>query len=332
MSDLGQRTLEQYRSAVSIDPEWSVPTERGFVWWPFRQAQRVEASEPWRDPEGHWCARVAAETDLVVAPPSGEIDAKLTAMAFSVALSGVVRDPQTGVVRLRTSMLITEQNAGWARKLFCHSAALQVSTAFRMGLWFAKETDGRPASSAHPSSGLRDTPDEMLGFIDDVVRPMGSGATRWSADEEFDELTGYFQSFGFPAGDQPRVLARWWTILPLGAESARPDAPSIMLRVLDRAPHPMFGAGVTLMLMLPVPLHPGNGDLAAQLNLLEVREGDGPHTLGSWGPVPGGPTGMSLGHICFLPNFVYERGLLANVCFSMAAHAKLISSQLATSE
>lgn len=328
MSDLGPRMLDQYRAAASIDPGWSTPIDGGFGWWPFRQLQRVQASEPWKDQDGNWCVRLTAETDFIVAPAGDDVDTKLISMAFSIALSNISREPDTDVIRLHSSMLITDQNADWAGKMFCHAALVQVSTAFRLARWFSEENNGQPAVSGHPSHGLRDTPDELVGFIDELVRPMGAGPSRWSDDDEFAELTSWFQSFGFPTGEQPRELARWWTVLPFGSGPVQPGAPSIMLRVLDRAPHPILGAGAMVLLMLPMSLDEENGSLATRLNLSEVESGDAPHTLGSWGPVPGGPTGMGLGHVCFLPNFVYERGLLANICFSMVARAQGVASAL----
>lgn len=300
MSDLGLELLAFARDIMQLDEEWTRSEPRGFTWWGARLAQRAWA-EPVRQEVGTEICRLHARSDLVC---ELELDTRrsqvLGALAAFLPLSALVVGE--GRLQLATSLYVHRDGVEWAKRHFAFSLALQAAQAHELLERLPALLEARPDESAHPDSGPRGEPDEMLGLIGGLVRPAGEGPSRWSLDdarEAFEEVLG-------PLGIQPREQEGFlWTPYPWRGEEAT-------LIVNPSVSPPSFGSGALVRLALPVSAG-AELERALALNARELGEHTRASLMGSWYP-----DGDRLQHDTFLPNASHLEGLLGHMLFGMA--------------
>jgi hypothetical protein len=320
---MGRRVVELLRDHLSIDEEWMVEDDEGFTWWPHRHAQRIWAEAP-VEQMGIVAQRVNVETDLAhgdnVLDPSFELVLMLPFADASLAGPVVVED----TVRLRSSAVVTEDNADWTGRLLQMASAIQlVNAEVRAGdLLSAMELS--ESVSAHPTNGARAEPDEMLHVLDDL--PEREGVSAWLGCEEMSAIPTMMSERGLPAtGDEIAFTVE----LPFGDRggSAVTGGDSHLLQVTTD-PHPSLGAGVRVRLRLRRwPREPdGRLLLPVSLNGWERDQPPGPHLLGSWAADP--PTvdpDATPYFTCFVPNITFAPGILTNLVLSMGVRAQSVA-------
>ena len=300
-----------------IDGEWSVADDRGFTWWADSLAQRVW-SKPAFDDEGIDIYRLFVETDLVrgVADPvlgTRSVDS-LNGLSTGSAL---VFEPEAGSVRAVASMWVHEQSLEWVARSFSVLGAIQVAQAQQQATMLAPMVGGELALSAHPGSGVRPEPDEMLGLLE-IVRMDGRSQPRW-------------------AGEQMEFALERLRRVPI-VTLATGDATGITLEVPYRQTtaliqldvswaHPDLGTGLIARLSLPGDAGPG-AEWAAMRNRQELVSLTRANFVGGW--IGGAPFATFLS---FYPNMLARTGVgAANIALSMINRARWIAEEGRSSE
>ena len=254
-----------------IDSEWSVLEERGFTWWADDLAQRVWA-EPGFDDNGIEIFRLFAETDLVRG--AGDVPGAMQLIDGLNGLSAgsaLVIDPEAGTIRSVASMWVHEGSMDWVARAFSVIAAIQAAQAGQGATMLAPLVGGELAVSAHPDSGPRPEPDEMLNLLD-LVKADGEGPSRWAGDEmvamlaQVQELPIVTLATGDETGVTIEVPYRETTAL---------------IQMDTTEAHPGLGSGMVVRLSLPGDAGPG-AEWAAMRNRQELEALTRSHFVGSW--------------------------------------------------
>lgn len=289
-----------------VDEQWSVINGRGYTWWADGLAQRVW-SAPALDDDGIDVFRLSVETDLV----TGVVDAAAGVRAVD-ALNGLtsgsalVLEPDAGTVRAVASMWVHEQSLEWVARSLSVIGAIQVAQAQQQAIMLAPMVNGELALSAHPGSGARPEPDEMLGLLE-IVRMDGRLQPRWAGalmESTLGQLRGL--SIGIASGDETGITLE----VPYRQATA--------LIELDASwAHPDLGTGMIARLSLPGGAGPGP-EWAAVCNRRELASLTRAHFVGSW--IGAAPFATFLS---FYPNMLARAGMGAvNVVLSMANRAR----------
>jgi hypothetical protein len=327
--DPGLRVVRHVYQTMQIDAGWSTWSPRGFTWWGHELAQRVWSDGPYVD-HGETIYRVHAETDFLRGAPDARARQTVASLMGLTGLSGAYHDPASDVLRLRTSASVHAQNEAWLRVLFGHAAAIQTADAQAQASVTARVTGLTPATSAHPVSGLRSRPDEMLAFVEGIVQPTGAGPSRWRGSPEFGQVADLLTRNGVPAnGDPTGLTAEFGFGANPGSWIVGGD--SALLEATLEA-HPRYGNGLHLRLTLPVSQSATDqGALPLSLNARERDARDSGHFFGSWciSPFEKRPYVTFVG---FLPNLVYQPGLLLNLALSTWSRAKWADGLLGSTD
>jgi hypothetical protein len=110
MSDPGLQLVSTLQSELQVEPEWCVPLERGFHWWPGHLAQRVWADPPMQI-RSHRFSRVHIESDFLGGV--AESDKVLGLVGYVnrlTTVSSVVFRPDEHRIRLHVSLCVSENN------------------------------------------------------------------------------------------------------------------------------------------------------------------------------------------------------------------------------
>jgi hypothetical protein len=288
-ADIGLRVLDHAYKQMKVDREWSANIERGFVWWGHRLAQWVWA-EPCFDDDGIIIARLHARTDVLTgfAPTPEQLRALIPFLRMA-SLSGLVRDAEDeGRLQLACSMYVHDQTFDWVKRAFSLAVAMQAAEAELLADALAGALGARVAASAHPHSGARPEPDDMLNVLQAVVIPEGAGPSQFPGRHFLTALETMEQGGFLASGEEDALTMEF----PFG------DRTSLcQLTTKDR--HPWLGAG--LLRRLSLPLGPDEEaarvEQALTLNEWELGELTRTHFLGSWCPDTHGLT-----HVTFFPN------------------------------
>lgn len=313
-SDLGHSLVADVHEALRIDDHWLLERPNGFTWWASDFAQSV-----WCDMglyhNGVATYRVHAETDLLRGrgrPHHYEnaIETEMDACSFS----SVIYDVSEDTFKLHTSLFATEDNVAWLKRTFLAAVALQVCEAHQLGHHLAKVVGGVPASSAHPTAGIRTKPDACLDVVPRYFGPMGSQPSRWQGATEWLETERAME----------REALRFWTDhqsklhAEFAWEAGGMPGDVMLLQVDAHEPSSVMGNGLHFTLTMPLRMPPERvARMALEMNSLERQEWHRCHTLGSWCNHHG-----LLAHRIFLPNTVYNPELLPNLVLSMAVRAQ----------
>ncbi len=311
--DVGIELVEHLFREMQIDEEWAVRRERGFTWWAGALAQRVWAEPPIEDLGVELC-RVHVQTDLVqgVRGEPEELE-RLGATTGFATMSGPLLGE--GVVRSAASVFVHEGTLEMWKHLLTVAALLQVTEAHISAETTAELVGGVPAASAHPTSGPRLVPDDMLNVIRDAFAPLGA-------------LPSMFRGGDFESAE--RTFGRHHTVLttasdtgltselPFGSETA-------LVQMLTDIENPRLGSGLMVLLKLPLSFPPGSRSrLALDLNRRELGEMTRTPFLGSWCPDPTNQSTMT--YVSFLPNACALPGLPTTWLQYTASRAKWAES------
>jgi hypothetical protein len=314
LPDDGPAILDELFEALYVDDEWSVRDDRAFTWWPYRVPQRIEVSEP-RLSFGDPTIKVTATCELVtgVTAPTETRELAVAAMNQHASMGAYVWDEERRAVRLATTAYLHPEN----RSLFSivvMAVLLCANEANAKAPSLASVLQGRPGERPHPTSGARPEPDELLGFVDQVVVPTGAEPSGFvglppEAEEALDWCMANSSDSGF-TGELP-----FYGDTPVATLAATGGGPveTAMVRMLTDQPHPGYGSGLLMLLMLPDTFERHDAAvLADALNRAEADELTGFPLFGAWCPAPEGST---LSFCTFLPSVIAQPGLLATLSF-----------------
>lgn len=328
--DVGRSVIEAVYKLMQIDARWSLRAEREFSWWGHRFKQRVWADSPHRsyDETVTWVwARTDVLRDVRDRPRTYSAIAELNRLS---AMSALIYDPETRRVFLNCGMVAHQQNQSWLGRYFGMAVALQACQAESLADALAEEIGGEPDLSAHPKSGPRSEPDDMLNMMAvEATRPKHSRT--WLTTADFQSITDMTPNpwvlaspgdSGLTAempflNDTPAVSA-----LLEGQEGAQPGT-ALLMATVDEA-HPSLGSGLLVRVGLPIQV---NAALANSLNLLETTGPWKNHQLGAWCE-----DGW---HIAFVPGTLFEaaghdarRGYLLNAILAQATRVRGVLAYL----
>lgn len=287
---------------MQFEAEWAVQKADAFTWWPASLAQRVWTA-PARDFQGVALTTLHVETDLL---SNVEFDPSMWPRLASVnrfaSLSAYVADTTARTLRLHASVSLTDDNHLLGRTLALHAMALQVADAHAEAEQLARSFGATVAHSAHPTSGSRTTPDEMINIVD-LYQDRGASDSPFESEELAQLVHLDPRPWLIAANQLHRVDA--------DIEFA-PDLPA-RLELDAEARHPSLGSG--LQIRLSIPVEP-DAMVAQRLNASEHLEPDA-HQLGAWCV----DDERGLHFAGFVPSAAYVPGLSRALAYHMSARS-----------
>lgn len=314
--DLGLEQVAFVYEGMKVPDHWAIDVHRGFMWWAEDFAQKVWADTGmFQNAQSFF--RIHIETELLRGGARAQqFELSLMEEMKDATLSAVCFDRDRDVYLLHTSAYATGDNLDWLQRLILTAAALQVDHAHSIGHDLAKKLHATPATSGHPTHGLRDQADPMLGAVERYFKPYGAQPCRWIGVSEWKETEWAMerQASQFESDHQTYLKAFFpW---PVG-EGA------IELFVSTTNPHPVLGNGLDIVLRLPIKMSPERcAHTAMELNNIERKEWLRCQMLGSWGFDEG-----VIQFESFAPNTCFHEGVLMNLTLAMAIRANWVAEQ-----
>lgn len=319
--DVGMATIRTLRSLLEIEPEWEVFGKgRALLWWPYRQAQFISASEPEEDGEFSVC-RVSVETDVFSLEKHEWDQVSRVFDAQSTLATMSHWGWADGIVRLRCAMSVHEEVRSAVADTLSLAAIDQAEQAARM----AAEMPLLPPSL----SGERQSPHPLIGSLEG--RREVSQVSDWAGPHLREIAKMLTDSGSLSTADGSEMT----TEFPYGRHGgpAIAGGTSNLLTVSTNERHPRLGAGFLMRLGLretPVAKSGIFGrarDLtAADLNEKEWSQRGGSHLLGAWCL---NPLGKAPVHVSFFPNSLASPETLLNLIMSEGLRSHWASSLFA---
>lgn len=316
-TDLGHSIVADIHETLRIDDRWIVERGNGFTWWASDFAQSVWC-EMGLYHNGMATYRVHAETDLLRGRGRPhQFESAIETEMDGCSFSSVIYDDREDTFKLHSSLFATEENIGWLKRTFLAAVALQVCEAHHLGHGLARAVGGVPASSSHPTAGMRTKADSCLEIIPRYFGPMGVQPSRWLGTVEWNEAERAMdrESLRFWTDHQGKLHAEFaWDAGGMAGDV-------VLLQVDAHEPSSMMGNGLHFTLTVPLRMPPERvARLALEMNSLERQEWHRCHTLGSWCNHRG-----QLAHRLFLPNTIYNPDLLPNLVIASAVRAQWVN-------
>lgn len=326
--DSGGEFLDFAYSALQVDAEWSVRSDRSFSWWPYDLKQTVAVDAP-RSVLGVDVCKVTITTQVLQdVAASGRLFEILTMTNRLACGSSLVHDEDLRRVDLHACLYVNPENLAWTAQLGGFVAATQAAEAHMVANPLQEALSpismGRRASSRHPVAGLRPRPDDMLRVIETVYSPLGQRPTPFGT-LDFEAATG-------PDSQDPSLLTNF-DMDGLTAEFSFQGKESVVQRMIDRLSgrrgralgsalfraelkphHPQYGSGCLTLLTLPT--SDEDNLLVNRLNLAERDDWTRTQGFGAWCMDAKGIT-----HAAFLPAGIYSRGLFKMIYWNACARA-----------
>lgn len=312
IADIGPQVLNDVRRQLEVDDHWVVTEPQSFAWWGHRLRQKV-AAERAVTRGGLGIVKIWAETDLLADVPNvPKVEAMIGVLNSTAALNTLVWRPDERRLSLRCACYIYSDIRGWMTGVFCSAVAMQIADAEGRAESLQKLFGGRIQSSAHPTSGVRQEPDDMLNVLS-VFRTAKDAVSPFFGSEMLSLLASFEKQLPM-TGDQSGVTI----------EFPFPDSipPTTLVRLLADVPHPAYGSGVMFLMKLPsLPSgRPSGAALANLLNLAELDQIESGYGLGAWCLDVEDQKGTA--YVGFLPAAMFMPGLLNNIVVSLSAKAR----------
>lgn len=240
--DVGPQVLGDVRRQLQVDDEWAVVEPGSFTWWAHRLRQKIVAEKSVTR-GGLGIVNIWAETDLLVdVPNESRVEEAVAVLNSTAALNTLVWRPTERRLSLRCASYIYSDIRGWMTGMFCSGVAMQIAEAEGRAESLQKLVGGRVHSSAHPTNGFRQQPDDMLNVLG--AFRTGKGDVSPFYGDEMLSVIAAFEKQILVTGDQSGVTM----------EFPFPDGipPTALVRLLADVPHPTYGSGVMLLMKLPL--------------------------------------------------------------------------------
>lgn len=315
--DMGLEIVGKIHDTLKVPEQWRQDIDRGFKWWPESFSQKIWAENS-NFSNAQSFFRVHAETELFKGKANrAEFELSLATEMAHATTSALVFDAEREVYSLHTSAYFTRENEEWLTRAFIGGCALQLSEAFMLGKGFAQRIKAVNAVSGHPVHGLRDQADPILGAMQAWFIPHGAAESRWTGINEWKQTEWAMdrQANHFESDHHTHLKAQFPWFLD--------QAASIDLYVTTDEPHPVIGNGLHQRMTIPLKMPPERcAHTAMQLNGMEAKDWLRCHTMGSWSFEDG-----QLEYESFVPNTLYQEGILENMTLSMAIRAQWVNDQ-----
>jgi hypothetical protein len=304
--------LGDVRRQLQVDDEWAVVEPGSFTWWAHRLRQKIVAEKSVTR-GGLGIVNIWAETDLLVdVPNESRVEEAVAVLNSTAALNTLVWRPTERRLSLRCASYIYSDIRGWMTGMFCSGVAMQIAEAEGRAESLQKLVGGKVHSSAHPTNGFRQQPDDMLNVLG-AFRTGKEDVSPFYGDEMLSVIAAFEKQI-LVTGDQSGVTM----------EFPFPDGipPTALVRLLADVPHPTYGSGVMLLMKLPL-LPSGRlsgAALANALNLGEIDQIEAGYGFGSWCLDVEDKKGTA--YVGFLPAAMYAPSLLNNIVVSLSAKAR----------
>lgn len=303
------RLIQQIRNRVlCVDAEWVEDHEGGFRWWPHLLRQEIYADGQRTGFDGSGLEKVVVRTDVCTLNGAVPVTHPgITALTRLATMSGLVLD--NGRLRLHAHAWVDSSNLPLYQMVLGTVAGLQISEAALIAGLLEEEGLGEPDYSSHPTSGVREEPDEIASVVETVIVPMGQGKPPWPA-RMLDDLRETYM-------DHPPCLMANSDASGLTAEFPFGVASSL-LRVEMTQSHPAIGNGMMVLNSFNVEdLEDPLLDDPIGMNAWEVQHGDSPF-FGSWNAAEKG----SMSFVSFVPNALNHQAAASNTVILAAARAR----------
>lgn len=319
--DLGLQVLRKIHDALDVPSEWMLEAHRNFTWWPHHLAQHVWA-EPPRTSNEIDVVRIHASTDLLrKVPDTDETGERLSALNRFATLSALVWERGSGEIVLHAAAYAHARNVAWLLPLLDAAVVLQAAEAHAQVEDLAAQFGGEPAESAHPSSGRRRDPDDILDVLGNVYGRVGNDKSPFT-EADF-EATVQMEPRPWTEAHREGLGFSAQLSLPGAGGAGQADTHATLQASADTQ-HPRLGSGMTLRLTLPHTPGTSAAEEAASLNLAEFREWTNSHLFGAW--CKSGEDSLSF--VQFIPAAVYEAGLLSRLSWNLAVRGRWAASFL----
>ncbi len=180
LDPVGRRALQAIRARLMIDPEWSEDHGDGLSWWSHRLRQRFRVEGP-IDLDGLPTWWASFETDVAAGIEGSEEAKGLIAYAANRVSNLYATVVEGDRLRHRARVYFLPETLEHRVALLTDRALLSNVDAHRIADTFVGQgakigLNGgalRVDASAHPASGPREVPDEMLTVRDTIFVPLG---------------------------------------------------------------------------------------------------------------------------------------------------------------
>lgn len=312
MTDDAPQLAVDLRGALLVDDQWYVDHGRDWTWWPTNLPIDICYGAP-LEVLGDSSVRTAAVSPLVVEVdgPEQEVLEDLAARNSLASLYSLVWHPQERLIAAHVAYTAHRGNASML-SIFSAAVVLLACDAADLAEDLSRVHAGRPAHRAHPTSGWRSEPDDLVNYTEDAVLPAGREPSRFSpSDRELDpsELLGSVAPSESDGVLQTELAFDHDVAVALSKSLGMPLGTSL-LQVFIEGDHPVLGAGALLQLRLP---HSGDQSPALFANNLNSAESTLPTGFSSFGA-----WSSDLSHSCFIPNAFYRPGLVGTLAHAAA--------------
>jgi len=277
---LGPKILDYIQRVLGIDREWSVRAERRLDWWPHTYRQTIVA-ESVIEHQGFIVTPFTCRTEILESmPESTRLYEALSQINQFASLASLTYDPDTKTVA-STSRLYVHIGSTWLAQFLQAAAGVQLHQSEQLGPFWEQQLGGRFIRSAHPTSGLREKPDEITNVVESLLAPAGA------LDSPFQGLMDAVDSLPHPWSTLERSKDRlaaeipFRDSVPLEERTAKGEpVTTAVLKVTTDETHPELGRGLAVMLVLPLPAKEGVDYMAT--NSLNLLEAGGAIALQAW--------------------------------------------------
>ncbi len=312
----GHQLMIELMKTLNVDQKWCEFDAEGFTWWGADHAQRV------------WCEegvfqhvtttyRLHCETDLIRGRGhAADFELALEREMDHTTLNSLVYDKPSDTYKLHSSCFATEENMVFLKRVCFAAVVLQVTEAQVVSRKLQGAVGAQPATSAHPTMGIRTQHDPMMSCVQQFFLPHGQQPSRWIGVPEWLETEKAMEREAekFTSDHHHHLQAEFlW--------SASQTPRGIILDVNSREPHPVLGNGLHFTLTVPLVMSPERvSHMALELNQYERDNWKKSHMLGSWSCHDG-----FLAYRSFVPNTVFRADLLPQLSLNMASRAEWVN-------
>lgn len=271
--NIGPTALDSMYRALGIDAEWCLRADRNIAWWPHTYRQSLIADPPYKDDAGTTRTPITCSTEALQAmPESPALYEMLSLINDYASLSSVVFDPATREIRCSSRVYVQSADS-WLVTTLQAAAGIQLARVANLGPRWV-ELGGRLAESAHPESGLRANPDDLVNGAHNLFARDGH------VDSPFSGLLPGIDAHGDHQWSTlncsaNRLVAEvpFRDLVPMSALARNePAATKAVLQVTTDEKHAELGYGLAGQLELPLPGDAATGHMMANTcNLLESQ-------------------------------------------------------------
>ena len=321
-SDAGLECLRIMHARPMIDEPWTERRPRGFSWIGHRLKQAVDAT-PMYESRGVLVSRVVIQTPVVsdIQSSPAEVHQVLAKVnQHCIASAYVYRETEREIVATSVEY-VHEETLAWRPQQLASFAVIQLCIAEAEAEYLANVTGGQVAAATHATSGIRETPDEMLGALDTLFAVQGRGPSRFANSFEFETIAETAQ--------QVNAATLGATEDGICFEFPFSDYTSLLWLSANRG-HRRAGSGLLAELYLPTKLEAAEAaDVAAMLNRREAEGESVAGFVGAWCVAPSpAQTGNVVTYREFIPNQMYLAGLIQGVVYCTIHRARWVNRLL----